>query len=121
MIKFADNDGLLLKFKDATRVLDLVQKGLSDYLNTKRAAFSRFYFLSDDELLQILSQTKDVKAVQPHVKKCFENITRLEFAKDLSITAMHSSAGERFPFVIVFFLFTPAYVFCRIKSHGKKP
>eukprot|EP00495_Collosphaeridae_sp_1-RS-2012_P006523 TRINITY_DN6123_c0_g1_i1.p1 TRINITY_DN6123_c0_g1~~TRINITY_DN6123_c0_g1_i1.p1 ORF type:complete len:302 (-),score=57.07 TRINITY_DN6123_c0_g1_i1:23-928(-) len=71
VLQFADNEGLLLRFREACRVLDQVQKGLSEYLNTKRKAFARFYFLSDDELLQILSQTKDVKAVQPHVKKCF--------------------------------------------------
>ena len=95
---FADNDALLLKFKDANRILDQVQKGLSDYLNTKRAAFARFYFLSDDELLQILSQTKDVKAVQPHIKKCFESIKKLKFDDQLQITAMYSTSGEEFPF-----------------------
>eukprot|EP00494_Astrolonche_serrata_P011436 UN11519 len=72
VLMFADNESLLMKFQDANRVLDVVQKGLSDYLNQKRASFARFYFLSDDELLQILSQTKDPRAVQPHMKKCFE-------------------------------------------------
>ena len=46
------------KFRESAKLLDMVQKGLSDYLETKRAGFSRFYFLSNDELLEILSQTK---------------------------------------------------------------
>jgi len=99
VLAFGDNPSLLQKLQDSNKLLQLVQKRLSDYLDKKRAAFARFYFLANEELLAILSQTQEVHAVQPHLKKIFENINRVEFDKDNQIVAMFSAEEERVDFI----------------------
>nr|KAF6328674.1 dynein axonemal heavy chain 6 [Pipistrellus kuhlii] len=72
--------GLLETFQNNNALLDQIQKCLEAYLESKRVIFPRFYFLSNDELLEILAQTRNPQAVQPHLRKCFDSISRLEFA-----------------------------------------
>ncbi len=52
-IKFCANEKLLERFQESNKFLDLVHRGLANYLETKREAFPRFYFLSDDEMLEV--------------------------------------------------------------------
>lgn len=98
VIAFCANEKLLVDFQESNKLLELVSKGLNDYLETKRAGFARFYFLSNDELLEILSQTKDPRAVQPHLRKCFEAIAKLKFEDDLAMVEMISGEGEHVAF-----------------------
>uniref|UniRef100_A0A8C4FET8 Dynein axonemal heavy chain 6 n=1 Tax=Catagonus wagneri TaxID=51154 RepID=A0A8C4FET8_9CETA len=72
--------GLLETFQNNNALLDQIQKCLEAYLESKRVIFPRFYFLSNDELLEILAQTRNPQAVQPHLRKCFDSISKLEFA-----------------------------------------
>merc|ERR1719265_1268558 len=97
VIDLCNMEGLAAKWKDANDTLDRVQKGLEDYLETKRSAFARFYFLSNDELLEILSQTKDPTRVQPYLSKVFEAMKKVTFATGNKITEMYSGEGERIP------------------------
>ncbi|KAM6202366.1 dynein axonemal heavy chain 6 [Rhynchocyon petersi] len=79
-LRAATQPGLLETFQNNNALLDQIQKCLEAYLESKRVIFPRFYFLSNDELLEILAQTRNPQAVQPHLRKCFDSIAKLEFA-----------------------------------------
>jgi dynein heavy chain, axonemal len=91
------NANLLDQLRTNNEVLDDIQKKLENYLESKRGAFPRFYFLSNDELLEILANSQNLDVIQQHLKTCFDNLVRLDI-QELDITAMYSNEGERVPF-----------------------
>ena len=100
IITFCDNEELKEQWIKSNAELERVQKNLADYLETKRTAFARFYFLSNDELISILSQTKDPNAVQPHLRKCFEAVHAITMqGSECEMTEMISGEKERVPFM----------------------
>ena len=79
--------------------LDMCQKSLSDYLDTKRAAFPRFFFISDDELLSVLGSS-DPTAIQVHLLKLFDNVKEFKFGRNNKIIeAMSSQEKESYTMV----------------------
>ena len=94
--------GLLEQLNEMNGKLEEIQKSLDMYLETKRQSFPRFYFLSNDDLLEILGQSRNPEAVQPHLKKCFDNINLLSISKiqtKFEASAMISQDGESVQFV----------------------
>eukprot|EP00670_Eutreptiella_braarudii_P009176 CAMPEP_0174308690 /NCGR_PEP_ID=MMETSP0810-20121108/1920_1 /TAXON_ID=73025 ORGANISM="Eutreptiella gymnastica-like, Strain CCMP1594" /NCGR_SAMPLE_ID=MMETSP0810 /ASSEMBLY_ACC=CAM_ASM_000659 /LENGTH=1420 /DNA_ID=CAMNT_0015416091 /DNA_START=64 /DNA_END=4323 /DNA_ORIENTATION=- len=91
-------ENCLEQFTEANQLLEKVQKGLNDYLENKRSSFARFYFLSDDELLQILSQAKEpIKIVGHHIRKLIEGIDHIDINEDGEFVNMVSGMGEDIP------------------------
>ena len=96
--------GILTTIGEMDGILEKIQKSLDQYLETKRMIFPRFYFVSDDDLLEILGQSRDPLAVQKHIKKCFEGIKTLKMIapsgsqKTFEASIMNSPDGELAPF-----------------------
>ena len=58
VLRISQIEELFEKIRDSNISLDNIQKSLNNYLENKRGKFARFYFLSNNELLEILSQAK---------------------------------------------------------------
>ena len=81
-------------------ILDDIQKSLDDYMTLKRKAFPRFYFLSNEELIDILANSQNVQVIAGHLKTCFDNLVKIDIQDDNeTIKGMKSNEGELVPFV----------------------
>ena len=77
VVSFADMPRLRETLPSMSNQLDVCQRALSDFLEEKRAVFPRFYFIGDDDLLEILGQAKNPEVIQTHLKKLFAGIHKV--------------------------------------------
>ena len=79
VIQVCSTTGILDQLEHFHSELQKCEKALSDYLETKRLVFPRFYFISSADLLDILSNGNCPRAVSTHLSKLFDNLCDLEF------------------------------------------
>ena len=75
--------------------LSTIQKALGEYLERQRAAFPRFYFVGDEDLLEMIGNAKNPHKVTRHLSKMFAGVEGLQVAEDAKrIEGMVSKEGE---------------------------
>lgn len=88
--------------KSLERLADLlhkIQKALGEYLERERSSFPRFYFVGDEDLLEIIGNSKDILRIMKHLKKMFAGISTIILDEDLTeIQGIASREGEEVRF-----------------------
>ncbi|XP_012509385.1 PREDICTED: dynein heavy chain 9, axonemal [Propithecus coquereli] len=93
VVEATNKSGLYEKLEDIQSRLCLCEKALAEYLDTKRLAFPRFYFLSSSDLLDILSNSTAPQQVQRHLPKLFDNMAKMQFQLDAGEKPTKTSLG----------------------------
>ncbi|KAF0298099.1 Dynein beta chain, ciliary [Amphibalanus amphitrite] len=91
-----NQEGLYERLEALQGQLTLCEKALAEYLETKRLAFPRFYFVSSADLLDILSNGNQPELVAKHLTKLFDSMAKLKFKESGSTVAvgMWAKDGE---------------------------
>ncbi|NXI37002.1 DYH9 protein, partial [Galbula dea] len=82
VMEATNKPGLFQQLEDIQSRLSLCEKALAEYLDMKRLAFPRFYFISSADLLDILSNGTNPQLVQRHLSKLFDNLAKMKFQLD---------------------------------------
>ncbi|CAI5758795.1 unnamed protein product [Candida verbasci] len=97
IVVFQDLQNIMSRYVES---LIKVRKSLSEYLEKQREFFPRFYFIGDEDLLELIGRSHDYSTINKHVKKMFSGIDEIEFDRDASlIVGVISAEGEYLEFV----------------------
>ncbi|KAF2672450.1 cytoplasmic dynein-like protein 1 heavy chain 1 [Microthyrium microscopicum] len=88
-------DGVQTRMEELAALLTKIQKALGEYLEKERTAFPRFYFVGDEDLLEIIGNSNDPQRVSKHLRKMFAGIASLLTTEDSIIEGFFSKEGER--------------------------
>ncbi|XP_071453347.1 dynein heavy chain, cytoplasmic isoform X3 [Hetaerina americana] len=80
-------------------LLGKIQKALGEYLERERTSFPRFYFVGDEDLLEIIGNSKNIARLQKHFKKMFAGVASIILNEESNvIIGIASREGEEVKF-----------------------
>jgi dynein heavy chain len=71
VLTFCTLPGMLKNLEKIQGELKVCEKALNEFLDSKRVAFPRFYFVSVNDLLDILSNGNSPEKINRHMSKIF--------------------------------------------------
>ncbi|KAJ6144523.1 hypothetical protein N7470_008418 [Penicillium chermesinum] len=77
-------NGVQKSLERLAELLNKIQKALGEYLERERVSFPRFYFVGDEDLLEIIGNSNDIFRVAKHFKKMFAGLSGLVMDDDNS-------------------------------------
>ncbi|KAK3491873.1 cytoplasmic dynein heavy chain [Neurospora crassa] len=75
-------------------LLNKIQKALGEYLEKERVSFPRFYFVGDEDLLEMIGNSNDTMRIAKHFKKMFAGLNGLVMDDEGVISGFTSKEGE---------------------------
>lgn len=75
--QFFRQDGLRDGATQMVRNLESLMKSLTRYIEEKREQFARFYFLSNEQIIEICGIVQDIGHLEKSFHKMFEGIDRV--------------------------------------------
>ena len=95
---------MMVKLNKMHGLLERINHSLNDYLEKKRQAFARFYWLSNEDLLEILGLSKEPLEVNAHIRKLFTGVQRMDVRQAgeggaWEVVGLFSAEGEHVRFL----------------------
>ncbi len=109
ILKLQKPQSIIEQFLKFSEIFSKIEKELEAYLDMKRQIFSRFYFLSNEELLNMFAETHNLKILQTFLPKIFENVAKINVQSDQTAKSIESADGENLSFYRQGFLLRGAF------------
>ncbi|KAH1852909.1 hypothetical protein KXX54_006190 [Aspergillus fumigatus] len=87
-------NGVQKSLERLAELLNKIQKALGEYLERERISFPRFYFVGDEDLLEIIGNSNDIFRVAKHFKKMFAGLSGVLMDDENNIVGITSKEGE---------------------------